>query len=79
MLPAGARHYGYSEGGVVWSLRGELHRTDLRARRDTVVARLPATASNGYRVAAVAPDGTVYYSALERRVRRQVMTNFGDR
>ena len=68
------------KGGVFWSSRrGELHRVDVARHVDTVVAGIPPRDVFNLKAAAVAADGTLYYSAVQALVRRQVVSNFGER
>jgi hypothetical protein len=66
-------------GGVFWVPGTEVHRVDVAVGKDVVVAHLLPGQTGMTRNGAVAPDGTVYYSAYHGQVRREIITNFGDR
>jgi sugar lactone lactonase YvrE len=66
-------------GGVFWLRGTEVHRVDVAAGKDALVAHLQPGQNNMTREGAVAPDGTIYFSAVQGQVRREIITNFGDR
>jgi hypothetical protein len=84
-LPPGVRFCGVdAAGGVIWLRRDavgetdEVHRSDVVAGTEAIVGRLPRSDENAP-VPAVAGDGTFYHAVAETRVRRLLITNFGDR
>jgi Tol biopolymer transport system component len=66
----------FDPGGkaFLYAEHGQVHRIDLASGADTLLFAAPDLAEM-----TAAADGTVYYTELVGRVRRQLITNFGER
>ncbi len=63
-----------SSKSFVYATMREIHRVDLFTGKDVMLFEAPSLTE-----LSVGPDGTIYYTELVGRVRRQLITNFGER
>jgi Tol biopolymer transport system component len=63
-----------SSKGFVYATLRQIRRLDLVTGKDVLLFEAPNLAE-----LTVGPDGTIYYTELVGRVRRQLITNFGER
>jgi serine/threonine protein kinase/Tol biopolymer transport system component len=66
-------------GRVYWVRGADVHRMDVTSGSDAVIGHVLGEHINKIQDAAVAPDGTLYYSARHGRIRHEIITNFADR
>jgi serine/threonine protein kinase len=66
-------------GRVYWVRGAEVHRMDVTSGEEVVIGHVLPEHINKLHASAVGPDGRFYYSALQGRIRHEIITNFAVR